>query len=102
MGFRDLKQVEAAVANYDDGQLSGLAYRARLGQTTRFELMLLASLGEKFVERHDYRNLSWFRESQARYLATFKDRGIKIGTFDPLETQPTVAPVEKLNSDEPF
>jgi ppGpp synthetase/RelA/SpoT-type nucleotidyltranferase len=91
LGFRDLKQVETAIANYDDGKLSYLAWGARQGQTTRFELMLLASLGTKFIERHNYNGASWFRESAARNLALFEQNGIKIGIFDPLESQP-IAP----------
>jgi hypothetical protein len=89
-GFRDLKQVETAIANYDDGQLSYLIWGARQGQTTRFELMLLASLGTKFIERHNYNAADWFRESAAKHLAQFQQEGIKIGTFDPLENQPAV------------
>ncbi len=54
LGFRDLKQVEAAIANYDDDALSQIAYGNRQGQVTRFELMLLAALGPKFIERHEF------------------------------------------------
>ena len=47
LGFRDLKQVEAAIADYSDDRLSNFATGSRQGQSTRFELMLLAALGDR-------------------------------------------------------
>ncbi|PWB93691.1 GTP pyrophosphokinase [Methylosinus sporium] len=55
LGFHDLQQVEAAIAPYDDDRLSFLAEGGRQGQTKRFELMLLAALGDGFFDRHPWK-----------------------------------------------
>jgi putative GTP pyrophosphokinase len=81
LGFHDLKQVESAIATYDDNQLSVIAEGGRQGQTTRFELMLLAALGERFIERHPWKD-SWFVERRRNYLKKFQDAGIKISNYD--------------------
>ena len=84
LGFRDLKQLETAIAGYNDRQLSGLATGGQQGQTTRFEYMLLAALGEKFTQRHPWSSEEWFQRSSATRLAKFQEHGIKISTHDPL------------------
>jgi len=82
LGFQDLKQVETAIAPYDDNHLSLVAEVARQGQTTRFELMLLAALGERFIERHPWRD-AWFFERRKNLLKKFVDAGITISRYDP-------------------
>lgn len=83
LGFRDLKQVESAIAPYNDVELSAIAMSGRQGQSTRFELMLLAALGEDFIERHVLRDRGWFVKQQKGYLQKFQERGIKILGFHP-------------------
>jgi ppGpp synthetase/RelA/SpoT-type nucleotidyltranferase len=87
LGFRDLKQVENAVESYDDDRLSTLAMGARQGQATRFELMLLAALGEQFIQRHIFSNHTWFGGRQTEYLARFKESGIRTAIYDPVSTE---------------
>jgi ppGpp synthetase/RelA/SpoT-type nucleotidyltranferase len=83
-GFRDLKQVEAAIAGYDDDKLSVLATGGRQGQTTRFELMLLAALGERFIELHPWaRGGDWFVTTRRDMLKRFQGAEIAIGQYDP-------------------
>ncbi len=83
-GFRDLKQVEAAISPYDDDRLSVLATGGRQGQTNRFELMLLAALGERFIERHPWGPVhEWFTNSSREALTKFQNAGISIGRYDP-------------------
>lgn len=89
LGFRDLKQVEAAIADYNDDRLSNLATGSRQGQSTRFELMLLAALGDRFIQRHHWNAERWFCNAQSSYLAHFRERGIKTGTYDPLASEGT-------------
>jgi len=83
LGFRDLKQVETAIAPYKDDQLNKLIMAARQGQTTRFELMLLAALGERFIERHNYKGQKWFEDRCREQLTKFQQAGVKISTYDP-------------------
>ena len=85
LGFRDLKQVEHAIAPYDDDKLDSIAMgpRVRQGQLTRFELMLLAALGEHFIQRHVFSDHEWFQRNQKMYLEKFRNAGIKILDYDP-------------------
>lgn len=80
LGFRDLKQVELAIAPYDDHTLSIVAEGARQGQTSRFELMLLAALGERFDQLHPWSD-PWFRSRRQNTLQKFKSSGVPISTF---------------------
>lgn len=84
LGFRTLEQVETAIAQYDDDRLSQVAEGGRQGQTTRFEYMLLASMGERYIRRHSFHGQPWFEERERARLEKFRDAGISIGDFDPL------------------
>jgi putative GTP pyrophosphokinase len=88
LGFRDLKQVETAVEPYDDDHLSTIAAGTRQGQMTRFELMLLAALGDRFIEQHPLSAYAWHRDRQKSLLAKFKENGIATATFDPTRSIP--------------
>jgi hypothetical protein len=96
LGFRDLKQVETAIKSYDDIMLSGLAKSRRAGQIARFELMLLAAMGKRFVERHIYNDEFWFQESQSALLESFVEAGIPVGIYDPISI--TTGWAEKLSA----
>jgi hypothetical protein len=72
LGFRDLKQVENAIKSYNDDRLSYMATGGRQGQTPRFELMLLAALGERFIERHVFRE-DWFVSQQRDYPESLQE-----------------------------
>jgi putative GTP pyrophosphokinase len=84
LGFSNLKQVETAIAKYDDDMLSQVAAGRRQGQTTRFELMLLAALGDRFFERHPLKADFSFVRYRRLYLEWFRKRGIWTDTYDPL------------------
>jgi putative GTP pyrophosphokinase len=99
LGFRDLKQVETAIAPYDDDELSSIAFGSRQGQITRFELMLLAALGERFIERHRWKNESWFEPGRRSKLALLREKGIQTSTYDPLAD--SVATTAAVRSSEP-
>jgi hypothetical protein len=81
LGFHDLKQVESAIAPYNDDQLSSVAQGSRQGQTSRFELMLLAALGERFFERHPWKD-AWFVDRWRNYLTKFQEKCIPISNYD--------------------
>jgi hypothetical protein len=83
LGFRNLQQVETAISRYNDHRLSVLATGNRQGQTTRFELMLLAALGEHYIERHQWRTQAWFRSKEAAKLKEFQNNGIPTSVYDP-------------------
>lgn len=87
LGFTSLDQVDQCISHYDDDQLSRLIDGTRQGQLTRFEYMLLASLGEKFIHRHQWHAEPWFSPSRQKMLEKFTDNGINIGWFDPRSTE---------------
>lgn len=54
LGFSNLQELDDAIAGYDDDHISRLLYGNRQGQLTRLEGVLLASLGEEFIDRHPW------------------------------------------------
>jgi hypothetical protein len=83
LGFRSLQQVETAISRYNDHLLSLVAAGRRQGQMTRFELMLLAALGEHYIERHQWRIHDWFRSQEAAKLKEFQNMRIPTSVYDP-------------------
>ena len=81
LGFQDLKQVEAAIAKYDDDRLSHIVWGSRQGQTTRLETMLLAALGERFIENHHWRTEPWFSLREREALEKLVKAGVPVSTF---------------------
>ncbi len=80
-GFQDLGQVEAAIAPYDDHRVSVVAEGARQGQMSRFELMLLAALGERYIERHPWKD-QFFIDRWKSKLSKLAAAGIGVSTYD--------------------
>jgi ppGpp synthetase/RelA/SpoT-type nucleotidyltranferase len=83
LGFTNLKQVDLAITPHDDDRLSRIAYSSRLGQITRFELQLLAAMGQEFVSRHMWADESWFSARQQKILRDLAAAGIATGTYVP-------------------
>jgi putative GTP pyrophosphokinase len=80
MGFRDLREVEQAIAPYDSHALSVLRYGSRQGQIERFQLMLQAALGEQWANRHPWQDQEWL-EIRRRQMDQFKSAGVETGTY---------------------
>jgi ppGpp synthetase/RelA/SpoT-type nucleotidyltranferase len=83
LGFTSLEQVEKCIQPYNDDQLSRIIDNTRQGQLTRFEYMLLAGMGEKFIIRHPWTMESWFQSRMRNMLNKFEEKSIKIGWFNP-------------------
>jgi hypothetical protein len=86
LGFRSLEQVDQCIEGYDDHKVSRIAQGYRQGQTTRFEHLLLAGMGRRFIDRHPWSILAWFPDHQTRMLQSLSESGVPIGNFDPLST----------------
>jgi putative GTP pyrophosphokinase len=84
LGFSTLGQVSACIEGYDDDILSRAATGGRQGQTTRFELMLLAGMGDKYLERHFFARFDWYRATCVSHLDRMVKAGIQSGRYDPL------------------
>jgi putative GTP pyrophosphokinase len=100
LGFADLKQVETAIAQYDDNQLSGIVFGNRQGQLTRFELILLAALGERFIDRHPWRTSDWFAPAYRKRLQALIEKGISTSTYDPNTQYPSYAAIQGVRPGE--
>jgi putative GTP pyrophosphokinase len=87
LGFTSLEQVDLCIGRYND-DLSRLVDGTRQGQLTRFEYMLLAGLGDKFIERHPWKAEAWFQEGRKDVLAQLSSIGVEIACFDPLLIEP--------------
>ncbi len=81
MGFKYLSQLDKAISQYDDNKLSNIATGSRQGQITRFELMLLAALGEKFFDLHRWKDKEWFVNAERSTLNKFIEAGVKTETY---------------------
>ena len=92
LGFRTLSQIDECIANYDDDKISRLLTGTRQGQLTRFEFLLLASMGEKYIERHTFFGQPWWGPRPAAQLKMLLDAGILPIHYDPMPVQPAPAP----------
>ena len=81
LGFTTFDQVEVCIKDYDGDQLSRVLLRQRQGSITRFENMLLAGMGNVYVERLTD-DEDW-RGGLRRMLARFEENGIPVGNYDP-------------------
>jgi hypothetical protein len=88
LGFTSLDQVDQCIKPYDDSQLSRLIDGTRQGQLTRFEYMLLAGMGEKFIQRHPWQSEAWFQGSRQRMIQKLNEKDIRTGWFDPIPAEP--------------
>jgi hypothetical protein len=84
LGFRSLEQVDNCIKDYDGTQLSRIIYGLRQGQVNRLEYMLLAGMGQRFIERHPWNEYQWFRESRTKMLEIFVTNKIEVSNYDPL------------------
>jgi ppGpp synthetase/RelA/SpoT-type nucleotidyltranferase len=83
LGFQTLDQVDACIQGYDDDSLSRIAVGGRQGQTTRFEYMLLAGMGENYIKRHVFSAQPWFARPALERLEKFRGHGVEIRNYDP-------------------
>lgn len=97
LGFTSLDQVDKCIEPYDHDRISRLIDGTRQGQLTRFEYMLLAGMGKKFIERHPWALELWFPERRTKNLEKLSEAKILIGFYDPV---PNNVPINKSEDDE--
>lgn len=87
LGFQNLAEVEECVRGRDDDKISRVIFGGRQGQLTRFESVLLASMGEYFILGHPWADrpetARWFVAHEMVRLAKLRDAGIQIGDYRP-------------------
>jgi hypothetical protein len=83
LGFRNFSQIEEAIGQYDHDRVSRAVYGNRQGQLTRFEDMVLAAMGQAFIDRHDFAKYPWWRSSKESLLERMRNRGVPIQSYIP-------------------
>jgi putative GTP pyrophosphokinase len=76
LGFSNFQEIEELTAGADDDKLSRVAWGSRMGQLTRFEALLLATLGERFIERHPWNDTAWFVDGARKRLEALRAAGL--------------------------
>ncbi len=84
-GFQNLRQVETCVEGYDDDHLSRIAYGNRQSQGLRFEITMLAGMGQLYIDRHPLSTERWFKKFGASLLKKYKKTKIDVREYDPLK-----------------
>ncbi len=84
-GFEDFQQIDECISAYDHDELSRELTGGRQGQLTRFELVLLASMGDGFIKRHPFQRYEWWRDWRVRELQKMRELGIPVGSYIPRE-----------------
>lgn len=87
LGFENFDQIDSCVSVYNDDRVSRAAWSKRMGQVGRFELVLLAAMGDEFINRHPWAGdkNEWFETMNRQILERFRDVGIKVGDYRPEE-----------------
>ena len=83
LGFDNLAELDACINGYDDDRISQLLFGSRQGQLSRFESVLLAAVGQQFVDRHpwsvgkyaDVHRARWQKQLAALAAAGIMPRG---------------------------
>ncbi len=98
-GFATLAEVDACVTGYDDSAVSRAIYGGRQGQITRFEDVLLAAMGARFVFAHPYYRTDnqWFVRNSAWKVEKLVRASIPIGDFKPSEYPENLVGAEERN-----
>ena len=86
MGFENLKQLDECIDGLDDDAISRKLTGTRQGQLSRLEYVLLAAMGNEYVERHPWRDEEWFRTYRQSTLKRLQLNGIEIRNCAPPRT----------------
>jgi ppGpp synthetase/RelA/SpoT-type nucleotidyltranferase len=83
LGFRTLQQVDECIAGLDGDAISRNIWGARRPQLQRFEGMLLAGMGEYYIEHHPSHGLDQFAELRWRWLERLREHGGPVRGYRP-------------------
>lgn len=90
IGFKNLKEIDTCVSQFDDTKISKLLWGTRQGQISRFEDVIIAAIGEDIINRHPWclieegrYGADFWKKMFTQKLITLKDNGINVGIFKP-------------------
>lgn len=84
LGFESLAEVDIALRPYSAVGISEVVGRPRIGQVGKFELLLLAALGDQFLHRTRGLWSIWSRGEMLTWLKKMKMAGISTGAYVPV------------------
>jgi ppGpp synthetase/RelA/SpoT-type nucleotidyltranferase len=79
LGFENFGEVDTAVSQYNDDQVSRVLWGSRQGQLSRFENVLVAALGEEFFIRFRPGHPDFYRGM----LEKLRAANVHVGTYQP-------------------
>jgi len=80
-GFTTIEQVYECTKGYDANNLSKIVRGTYEGKIEKFELVLLASMGDNFLKKHLWKDNSWFIEEKSKDLKMLRKENIIIGSY---------------------
>ena len=87
LGFTNLSEVDECIGRYNDDAISRALFGSRLGQLTRFEYVLLASMGEYFILAHPWVQREgsgeWYVNHSIARLRKLRNLDIEVGSYRP-------------------
>jgi hypothetical protein len=83
LGFTSLSQVDQCIEGLDDMAISRNIWGSKRGQLQRFEGLLLAGMGDFYIQHHPSRELDHFVELRRRWLARLKEHGGPVRGYRP-------------------
>lgn len=83
IGFDNLGQVAECISGLDDDKLSRIAEGSRSGQVTRFEILLVASMGDNYLRNHPWGDREWYQRIIGRWLERLRGGGAEIRSYLP-------------------
>jgi ppGpp synthetase/RelA/SpoT-type nucleotidyltranferase len=105
LGFTNLKQIDECIGDYDDDTVSRAIAGSRLGQLTRFEHVLLASMGYYFAMAHPWSvrdDSEWFPKVCIERLHKLRQHTIRVGSYKPSgypNTRSSLTDMERLEAE---
>lgn len=90
LGFENLRQLDDCLSHYDDDEVSRAIWGSRYGQLSRLEGMLLAAMGQEYIERHPWsrgRFAADWRRIFGEWLTRLKASGFEVGEHCPARAE---------------
>jgi putative GTP pyrophosphokinase len=83
LSFTNFRQIDECISGFDDDNICRLAWGERQGQVSRFETLLLAGMGQYFIDNHPFvENKPWV-ETWENTFKRFIRAGIMIKNYRP-------------------
>jgi hypothetical protein len=78
LGFTNFRQIDECISGFDDDSLSRIVFGNRQGQLTRFELQLIAGMGDNYLNGHPYADNEWYIGKTRNSLGEMEKGGVTI------------------------